>query len=38
MTKGKAYKGTGQEGSMGVTFHAPKNVKEFEEMNFHIPK
>jgi hypothetical protein len=28
----------GQEGSLGVTFHAPGSVGECEGMNPHIPK
>ncbi len=37
-TKEKACKGVGQEGSLGVTFHAPGSVGECEGMNPHIPK
>jgi hypothetical protein len=37
-TKAKACKGEGQEGSMGVTSHVPKNVGECEGMNLHTPK
>ncbi len=37
-TKARACKNEGQEGSMGVTFHAPKNAKECEGMNPHTPK
>jgi hypothetical protein len=36
-TKAKAYKGTGQEWSLGVTFHAPENVGKCEGMNPHTP-
>ncbi len=32
-TKARACKGTGQEGSPGVTSHAPRSVGEGEEMN-----
>jgi hypothetical protein len=38
VTKARAYKGTGQEGSPRVTFHAPRNVGEYERMNPHTPK
>jgi len=38
MTKAKACKGAGQEGSLGVTFHAPLSVGECEGMNLHISK
>jgi len=37
-TKLKACKGVGQEGSSGVTFHAPGRVGECEGMNLHTPK
>jgi hypothetical protein len=37
-TKTKACKGVGQEWSLGITFHAPRNVGECEGMNPHIPK
>ncbi len=37
-TKAKAYKGAGQEGSMGVTSHALGSVGECEGMNLHTPK
>jgi hypothetical protein len=36
--KVKAYKGVGQEGSMGVTSHAPRSVRKCEGMNPHTPK
>jgi hypothetical protein len=36
--KARACKGAGQEGSLGVTSHAPGNVGECERMNTHIPK
>ncbi len=38
MTKARACKGAGQEGSLGVTCHAPGNVGKCEGMNPHIPK
>jgi hypothetical protein len=38
MTKARACKGVGQEGSLGITFHAPGNVGKFEGMNPHTPK
>ncbi len=28
MTKARACKGAGQEGNLGVTFHAPRSVKD----------
>jgi hypothetical protein len=34
----RACKSAGQEGSPGVTFHAPGNAKECEGMNPHTPK
>jgi hypothetical protein len=37
-TKARACKNVGQEGSPGVTFHVPGNVKECEGMKLHIPK
>jgi hypothetical protein len=37
-TKARAWKVTDQEGSLGVTSHAPRNAKECEGMNPHIPK
>ncbi len=37
-TNVKVYKGAGQEGNPGVTFHAPKSVGECEGMNPHTPK
>jgi hypothetical protein len=36
-TKARACKGVGQEGSPGVTSHAPGNAKECEGMNPHTP-
>jgi hypothetical protein len=33
VTKARAYKGAGQEGSSGVTFHAFGNGGECERMN-----
>jgi hypothetical protein len=38
VTKARACKGAGQEGSPGVTFHAPRSVGECEGMNPHTPK
>jgi hypothetical protein len=38
VTKTRACKNAGQEGSPGVTFHAPGSAKECEGMNPHIPK
>jgi len=38
MTKAKAYKGVGQEGSPEVTSHTPGTIGECEGMNLHIPK
>jgi len=37
-TKARACKGAGQEGSPGVTSHAPRSRGECEGMNPHIPK
>jgi len=37
-TKARACKVVGQEGSLGVTSHAPENVGECEGMNPHTPK
>jgi hypothetical protein len=37
-TKARACKVTGQEGSPGVTLHAPESVGECEGMNPHTPK
>jgi hypothetical protein len=37
-TKARACKVVDQEGSLGVTSHVPKSVKECEGMNPHIPK
>ncbi len=37
-TKARVCKGVGQEGSSGVTSHAPDNVGECGGMNPHIPK
>jgi hypothetical protein len=37
-TKAKACKGAGQEGSPGITSHAPRSVGECEGMNSHTPK
>jgi hypothetical protein len=38
VTKAKACKVAGQEGSPGVTSCAPWSAKECEGMNIHIPK
>ncbi len=38
VTKARACKGEGQEGSMGVTSHALGNGGECEGMNPHTPK
>jgi hypothetical protein len=38
VTKARACKNAGQEGNLGVTFHAPGNAKEYEGMNPHTPK
>jgi hypothetical protein len=37
-TKARACKGAGQEGSPGVTSHAPRSVVKCEGMNPHTPK
>jgi len=37
-TKARACKVVGQEGSMGVTPHAPRSVRKCEGMNPHTPK
>jgi hypothetical protein len=37
-TKAKACKGASQEGGLGVTSHAPENVREYERMKPHTPK
>jgi hypothetical protein len=37
-TKARVCKGAAQEGSLGVTSHAPGNVGECEGMNPHTPK
>jgi hypothetical protein len=37
-TKARTCKVVGQEGSPGVTFHAPGSAKECEGMNPHTPK
>jgi hypothetical protein len=36
-TKARAYKGMGQEGSPGITFHAPESVGECENEHSHPP-
>jgi len=38
MTKARAYKGAGQKGSPGVTFHVPMSVGKCEGMNPHTHK
>jgi hypothetical protein len=38
MTKAMACEGARQEWSLGVTSHAPKSVRDYEEMNLHTPK
>jgi len=38
MTKARAYEDASQEGSPGVTFHAPGSARECEGMNLHTPK
>jgi hypothetical protein len=38
VTKVRACKGAGQEGSPGVTSHVPRSVGECEGMNPHTPK
>jgi hypothetical protein len=38
VTKARACKGAGQEGSLGVTSHVPESVEECEGMNLHIPQ
>jgi hypothetical protein len=38
VTKAKACKGAGQEGSSGVASHVPGSVGEHGGMNPHIPK
>jgi hypothetical protein len=38
VTKTRACKGVGQEGSSRVTFHAPGSARECEGMNPHTPK
>jgi len=37
VTKVRACKGVGQEGSLGVTSHVPGSVGKCEEMNIHTP-
>jgi hypothetical protein len=37
-TKARAYKGVGLDRRPWVTFHAPRNIGECEEMNPHTPK
>jgi hypothetical protein len=38
MTKVRACKVAGQEGSPGVTLHAPRSVRKCEGMNLHTFK
>jgi hypothetical protein len=38
VTKARACKSASQEGSAGITFHAPESAKECEGMNLHTPK
>jgi hypothetical protein len=38
VTKTRACKGAGQEGSPRITSHDPRNVRECEGMNPHTPK
>jgi hypothetical protein len=38
VTKARAYKGVGQEWSLGVIFHVPESVGKCERMNLHTPK
>jgi hypothetical protein len=38
MNKARACKDEGQEGSSGVTPHAPRSVGECEKMNLHTHK
>jgi len=38
VTKGRAYKVVGQEGSQGVMPHAPKSARKCEGINLHTPK
>ncbi len=38
VTKARACKGAGQEGSPRVTYHAPVSVRECEGMKSHTPK
>ncbi len=38
VTKARACKNEGQQGSPGVTCHAPGSAKECEGMNPHTPK
>jgi hypothetical protein len=37
-TKTRACEGASEEGSLGVTCHAPRSAKECEGMNLHTPK
>ncbi len=38
MTKARAYKVAGQEGSPGVMLHAPRSARECEGIDPHTPK
>jgi hypothetical protein len=38
VTKARVCRGASQEGSLGITFHAPRSVGECEGMNLHTPK
>ncbi len=38
MTKARAYKSAGQEGSSGIKTHALRNAKKCEGVNPHTPK
>jgi len=38
VTKARACNSASQEGSLGVTFRAPKSVGKCEGMNIHTPK
>ncbi len=37
-TKARVCKVVGQEGSLGITSHAPRNAKDSEGVNLHTPK
>jgi len=38
MTKVRAYKVMGQEGSLGIMPHAPRSARECEGIDPHTPK